>query len=298
MDGKLLLQEIRGRPIDLVPGKRVISINAGEWTSPFEGRGFEPRGYRDFAMGDSPRQIHLPTSARRGVPTIVERVALRDFKLMIIVDLSPSMRVRNKLSIQHEAAAIMLYAAWQAETTFALAVRTAEGIHSYGLGIGSRHFYHSYRILWSLCTDDEHFRLRGSTVHLRRCLPPNAMLLYCSDFLDADGGIERVGRLLRAVGRYDFIPLVIQDQLEVSFPQARHAALIAFGNPESMVREDVWVSKTAAQRIATLHESRFAELTEQFKKRDIRPVHLDEPGVKSVHATINAFFRRRRQMSS
>ena len=298
MDGRLLLAEIRGRPIDLVPGKKVISINPGEWTSPFEGKGFEPRGYRDFVLGDSPRQIHLPTSARRGVPTIVERVALRDFKLMIIVDLSPSMRVRDKLRIQHEAAAIMLYAAWQAETTFALAVRTAEGIHSYGLGIGSRHFYHSFRILWSLCTDDEHFRLRGSTIHLRRCLPPNAMLLYCSDFLDEDGGIARVQPLLRAITRYDFIPIVIQDQLEVSFPHSRHDSLISFGNPETAVREDFWVSQSAAERIAMIHETRYRELVAQFAKRDIKPLHLYESGVNGIRATIDTYFRRRRRSSS
>lgn len=298
MDGKLLLAEVRGRPIDLVPGKKVISINPGEWTSPFEGKGFEPRGYRDFAIGDSPRQIHLPTSARRGVPTIVERVALRDFKLMIVVDLSPSMRIRNKLRMQHEAAALMLHAAWKAETTFALAVRTAAGIHSYGLGIGSKHFYHSYRILWSLCTDDEHFRLRGSTIHLRRCLPPNAMLLFCSDFLDADGGVTGVAHLLRSVTRYDFIPVILQDRLEVSFPQARHASLISFGNPETAVRDDFWVSQTSAQRIARLHEARFAELLELFRKRDIRHLHLDEPGVEGIHTAINAYFRRRRRQSS
>ncbi|MBT8098731.1 MAG: DUF58 domain-containing protein, partial [Gammaproteobacteria bacterium] len=113
MEGKRLLSEIRGRPIDLVPGRKVISVSPGEWTSPFEGKGFEPRGYRDFELGDSPRAIHLPTSARRGTPTIVERVALRDFKLMIVVDLSPSMLVRRKPVIQHEAAALLLYAAWQ-----------------------------------------------------------------------------------------------------------------------------------------------------------------------------------------
>ncbi|MDH3531847.1 MAG: DUF58 domain-containing protein [Gammaproteobacteria bacterium] len=298
MDGRLLLAEIRGRPIDLVPGKKVISINPGEWTSPFEGKGFEPRGYRDFVLGDSPRQIHLPTSARRGVPTIVERVAIRDFKLMIIVDLSPSMRVRDKLRIQHEAAAIMLYAAWQAETTFALAVRTAEGIHSYGLGIGSRHFYHAFRILWSLCTDDEHFRMRGSTIHLRRCLPPNAMLLYCSDFLDADGGISRLQPLLRAVTRYDFIPIIIQDQLEASFPQSRHESLISFGNPETAVREDVWVSQSAAERIAQIHETRYRELVAQFVQRDIKPVHLGEPGVEHIRASVDTYFRRRRRLSS
>ncbi len=298
MDGKLLLSEIRGRPINLVPGKNVVSINPGEWTSPFEGKGFEPRGYRDYALGDSPRAIHLPTSARRGIPTIVERVALRDFKLMIIVDLSPSMCIRAKLEIQHEAAAMLLYAAWQAETTFALAVRTAEGIHSYGLGIGSKHFYRAFRILWSLCTSDANFRLRGATIHLRRCLPPNAMLLYCSDFLDADGGVDQVQKLLRAVTRYDFIPIIVQDDLEYSFPRLGEPSLIAFGNPETGARDDLWVSPRIAGRIAVLHEARFAELTAKFGKRDIRFIHLDEPGVAATFDTISDFFRHRRRLAA
>ena len=298
MDGKLLLAEIRSRPIDLVPGKQVISINPGEWTSPFEGKGFEPRGYRDYELGDSPRAIHLPTSARRGVPTVVERVALRDFKLMIIIDLSPSMTVRSKLAIQHEAAALMLFAAWQAETTFALAVRTSAGIHSYGLGIGSRHFYRSFQTLWSLCTSDTEFRLRGSTIHLRRCLPPNAMLVYCSDFLDADGDTRDIEHLLRAVSRYDFVPIVIQDDLECSFPNVTESSLITFRNPETGICDDIWVSPDSAARIAARHEKRFAGLVAEFGKLDIKYIHLAAPGVSVAFEAISDFFHRRRRLAA
>lgn len=295
MDGKLLLREIRGRPIDLVPGRRVVSPTPGEWTSPFEGKGFEPRGYRDFEIGDNPRQIHLPTSARRGVPTIVERVALRDFKLLVVVDLDPSMAVRQKLVILHEAAAIMLYAAWQAETTFALAVRTAEGVHTFGLGIGSRHFYNAFRILWQLCAGDRGSVPKGSNIHLRRCLPPSSMLVYCSDFLDTDGVAERTERLLRAVHRYDFVPIVIQDELEHTFPQPGRASLLSVGDPETGAVRELWVSRRSAKDIAARNEARFAALSEQFRKRDIRHIHLAVPGVESTHAAINAFFRRRRR---
>lgn len=298
MDGKLLLQEIRGRPIDLVPGKKVVSINPGEWTSSFEGKGYEPLGYRDFQIGDNPRQVHLPTSARRGIPTIVERVALRDFKLMIVIDLSRSMRVRRKVMIQHEAAAVMLYAAWQAETTFGLAVRTEQGVHSMGLGIGSRHFYHSYRILWSLCAPADRAAPSGSLVHLRRCLPPNAMLIYCSDFLDAGFDAAGLDQLLRAVGRYDFVPLIIQDELEYSFPSAPDASLIAFSDSKTGACEDLWVSQTSARRIAALNETRFAAIVERFRQRDIKHVHLSSPGVNTTHAAINTFFRRRRRQSA
>ncbi len=298
MFGKRLLQEIRGRPIDLVPDRKVISINPGEWTSPFEGKGFEPRGYRDFAIGDNPRQIHLPTSARRGVPTIVERVALRDLKLMVVVDVAPSMAVRHKLVIQHEAAAIMLYAAWQAETTFALAVRTEAGVHSFGHGVGSRHFHHAFRILWHLLAGDADAVPKGSNVHLRRCQPPGAMLVYCSDFLDPAGGLERVEKLLRTVRRYDFVPVVIQDALEAGFPVPARGSLLGFRDPATGDRQELWISRRTAGRIAARNEARFADLVERFRRRDMRFVHLAEPGVAATQAAIESFFRRRRRAAA
>jgi uncharacterized protein (DUF58 family) len=108
VDAKQVLRDVRRRPVRFIPGKPAISIFPGEWPSPFEGKGFEPRRFRDFTLGDNPRHVHLPTSARRGVPTIVERVALRDVKIMVAIDLSPSMLVREKLAIQFAAAALLL----------------------------------------------------------------------------------------------------------------------------------------------------------------------------------------------
>jgi uncharacterized protein (DUF58 family) len=99
LDRRQLLHSIRGRPVTFVPGKKVVSTAPGEWTSPYEGKGYEPLGYRDFEIGDDPRRINIPATARRGELTIVERVALRDFKIMVIIDSSPSMKVREKQDI-------------------------------------------------------------------------------------------------------------------------------------------------------------------------------------------------------
>jgi len=298
MDGKALLQEIRRCPVDFVPGKNVVSPYPGEWTSPFEGKGYEPRGYRDFEIGDNPHRINLPASARRDKPTIVERVALRDFRLMVVVDASPSMRVREKSSIQTEAAALLLYSAWQAETTFTLALKTDEGVRSFGLGIGSRHFYHLYRILWGIFHEGEGLKTVGTRIHLSHCLPPNAMLFYCSDFLDADGGINGLKMLMRAVRRYDFIPIVIQDELEYDFPQAAFGSFIPFVNPETGAREEVWVSRQTAKDISAVHSSRFEEMTRTWLSRGVKYLHLDAPGVKGIRQDIGAFFGRRKRRKS
>ena len=298
MDGKALLQEIRRCPVDFVPGKNVVSPYPGEWTSPFEGKGYEPLGYRDFQIGDNPHRINIPASARRDKPTIVERVALRDFKLMVVVDASPSMRVREKATIQAEAAALLLYSAWQAETTFSLALRTAEGVRSFGLGMGSRHFYHLYRILWGIFHEGEGLRTKGARIHLSRCLPPNAMLFICSDFLDADGGIGDLRMLMRAVRRYDFIPIVIQDELEYDFPQIPFGSFLPLRNPETGVREDVWVSRQSAKEIRAIHCSRFQELTNVLSSRGVKYLHLDEPGVMDIRRDLSTYFGRRKRRKS
>lgn len=295
MDAKRILREIRRRPITLVPGKPVVSIFPGEWPSPFEGKGFEPRRFRDFALGDNPRHVHLPTSARRGVDTIIERVALRDVKIMVVVDRSPSMWVREKRGTQFAAAALLLYSAWQSETTFGLAVQDGGTLNSFGLGIGSRHFYRLYRQLSMLLAGDRSAGPRGAPMALRHALPPNAMLAYCSDFLQGRGDLVDLADLWQMVRRYDLIPVVIQDELEYSFPTISGSSFIPFINPETREREEAWITTQAADDIRQLHEARFDELGASFARWGIRYVHLDNFDVQEIGKRIDRFFRQRRR---
>ena len=294
MDRKALLREIQRNPIEFVPAKMVVSSYPGEWTSPFEGKGYEPMGYREFTLGDDPRRMHMPATTRRGEPTIVERVALRDFKLMVVIDISPSMQVRSKLAIQLEAAALLLYSAWQAETTYAFALRTERGAQSFGLGIGSRHFYRLYGILWEICNDGETSR-RGTPMHISRCLPPNSMLLYCSDFLGADGTIVNRKKLASAASRYDFVPIIVQDELEYGFPIAPYGSFIPLSNPETGTRREVWIAPKTAREIHAMHQARYLELCAFFRAHGVKPLHLDIPGVVNIRQSIDAYFRHRKR---
>ncbi len=293
MDSRDLLHGIRSRPVSFVPGKKVVSTAPGEWTSPFEGKGYEPLGYRDFEIGDDPRRINIPATARRGELTIVERVALRDFKIMVIIDNSPSMMVREKLDIQIGVAASLLYSAWKSETTFGLGINTEQGIRTLGMGIGSRHFYHLYQKLWDTFDPDKN-SLKGSRkLHLSRCLPPNAMMIYCSDFMRGDGSLVDLLALKRSIQRYDFIPIIIQDEFESSFPVLEHGTFISFSNPETGDREDVWMSKAEAKKIKEVHEARFNELTDALGTPGANSIHLTSPDIKLSIKKIDNFFRRR-----
>ncbi len=293
MDSRALLHGIRSRPISFVPGKKVVSTAPGEWTSPFEGKGYEPLGYRDFEIGDDPRRINIPATARRGELTIVERVALRDFKIMVVIDNSPSMMVREKLDIQIGITASLLYSAWKSETTFGLGINTDQGIRTLGMGIGSRHFYHLYQKLWDTFDPNKNSLKGTRKLHLSRCLPPNAMMIYCSDFMRADGSLMDLLALKRSIQRYDFIPIIIQDEFESSFPVLEHGTFISFSNPETGDREDVWMSKTEAMRIKSIHEARFNELIDVLGTPGAYSIHLSSPDSKTSIKKIDGFFRRR-----
>lgn len=290
---KKLLQEVRRHPVTLVPGRKVVSVQPGEWTSPYKGKGYEPFGYRDFEIGDDPRQINLPATARRGEPTIVERVALRDFKMMVVVDHSPSMWARQKFDAQLAAAVLLLYSAWQSEITFGLAVCSGNDLRSFRLGVGSRHFYNLYRRLLQIFSNRGIEQVAGTRVSISRCLPPNAMLAYCSDFLDPEGGLVDVASLWKLVRRYDVIPVILQDELEYDFPTLSHGSFVPFSNPETGAWQKVWLSPKSAEDIRTVHKARFLELIGLWESRGARCLHLGTPNVKAIARQFNSYFIRR-----
>lgn len=299
MNGKRLLLEIQRRLVTLVPGKKVVSTLPGEWTSPFEGRGYEPFGYRDFQIGDDVRRINLPATARRGIPTIVQRVALRDFTVMLVIDDSPSMWVRDKWDIQLKAVALLLFSAWQAETTFGMAVRSGKRIQTFGMGIGSRHFYRLYKALQNFAPGaGTASRMKGATVALESCFPPSTMLFLCSDFLDQAGDPVDLRHLRRTMRRYDFIPVLIQDELEHSFPLLPKGSFIPFVDPESGVRKDAWVSPQAAKAIRAAHEARFAELSVALAARGSRPLHLGSADIEAISRCVGQYFRDRKDRTA
>jgi len=292
LDARDILRMVRRRPVKFVPSRRVVSIYPGEWPSPFEGKGFEPLRFRDFEMGDDPRRIHPPSSARRGTPTVGERVALRDFRIMVTVDCSASMAVREKAEIQFIAAALLLYSAWQAETTFELALQNGDKLTSFGAGIGSRHFYYLYHTLQRLLFDAE-VAPRGTSVALSRATPPNTMILYCSDFLEPDGELVDLSGFWKKVRRYDLIPVVIQDDFEASFPPVPGETFIPFANPETGEAEEIWLSRRGIAQLRAANELRFQTLKAEFDRHGARLVHLSTADMQQAEKRFNAFFRQR-----
>jgi len=296
LDRKELLQGVRLNCIKIAPRKRVVSVNPGEWTSPFEGKGFETRGFRDYQLGDDPRAVHLSTSVRRGTKTIVERVALRDLTVVIMLDLSPSMMVREKPEMQLIAAALLMYSAWKAETTFSLAIYDGEHVNSFGRSVGTRHFYKLYSALWDIYSSYGKTRSGiGRPVHMRHAFPQNSILFYCSDYLSEQGDITETIQLWKQVYRYDLIPVVIQDEFEYTFPIISSGTFVLMNNPETGWQEEMWISKDDCEEMRAINEQRLRLLTEFFNSKGIGTIHVDNTDLNKLRMSVLRFFEQRKR---
>lgn len=296
MDKKTLLTEIGKRSLPLRPLKLVASPYPGEWSSSFEGRGFEPLRFRDAELSDNPRRIHLVTSVRRGVPTVVERVQLSDFRVAVAIDCSASMFARNKMLTQVMVAAIVLHSAFKLEIPFGLGVNRPDEFRSFGFGVGIRHFHYLYDNLWDILGHiPKTFSVwqKGANAKISNFMPFRSMLVYCSDFLIAQGELVNVLEIGRKMRRYDFVPVVIQDRLEFSFPVLEGGSLVPLSNPETGREEEVWINKDEAEKIRLAHENRFSDLCLSLARFG-GSCHLDEPDIQRIWERLDAFFSARR----
>ena len=141
-------------------------------------------------------------------------------------------------------------------------------------------------------------KLKGTRkLPLTQCLPPNAMMLYCSDFMKSTGELVDLQALKRGIQRYDFVPIIIQDEFESSFPIFNQGTFMAFSNPETGEREDAWISTSEAKKIKKIHESRFQELTDTLGVPGSRSIHLNNPDINFSIKKVDSFFRKRTSRS-
>ena len=84
------LRQIRRLHVQL--GRRVDSPFTGEYRSAFRGRGMEFEEVRPYIPGDDVRHIDWNVTARANAPFIKEFREERELTLMLVVDVSPSMR--------------------------------------------------------------------------------------------------------------------------------------------------------------------------------------------------------------
>jgi uncharacterized protein (DUF58 family) len=289
-----ILQRLGRRPVPIVPKRLATSQYSGEWPSPYTGKGMDFRNHRSYQLGDDLRTVHMATSVRTGKRMVIERVARRDISILIVLDCTASMSVRQKADMLLAAALMLIYSGIVMEMRVGAALKDDSGYHRLGMGMGLRHGLRLFNAVERVCSllksGGRPVAIGGKQSPLRRILPAGGILLYISDFLDENGSPQPYNSFAGEATGYDFVPIVVQDEFEYSFPDLPDQTLLELLNPETGRRNHVWIGEDEKRLLKAVHEQRYVGLRNEFGSYGTGFVHIKTPVIEQIQETLTRFF--------
>ncbi|MCC7418429.1 MAG: DUF58 domain-containing protein [Acidobacteria bacterium] len=274
-----LLDLTRGELLTFRTRGRVQSERFGDSRSPYIGEGLEFAELRPFRPGDRMRHVHAASSLKAQELMVRKFTELREARVVVALDVSRSMFVRDKMRIALTAAGILAHSAFNQH--MALGLWMLGGRHELEVPPrpGSGHFHTVSDVIVDVLTGHagdallQAYPIDGRD-RLHKTVGRGALLFLISDFLperDGDGLVQLAAQMQGA----RVMPVVVQDALEFTFPEfPRQGALVPLQDAESGVVRDVWLDGPSARRLRERHERRFAQLGDELGALGTPPAHL------------------------
>ena len=222
------------RRIELRTRGAVDSRFSGEYQSVFKGQGLEFVEVREYLPGDDVRTIDWNVSARTGVPHVKRYVEERELSLLLVVDLSASMRFgtveRFKSELVAEVAAVLAMSAIRNNDRVGLLVFT-DGIELYlPPRKGRRHVLRLIRELLAFRPAGRGSAAPRALEYAMRVLRSRSIVFLFSDFRFGEewAGFERGMRT--AARRHDVVAVRLADHREEVLPDM---GLLRVTDPET-----------------------------------------------------------------
>lgn len=287
------------RRIELRTERLVSSLAAGRYRSAFRGQGMEFDEVREYAAGDDVRAIDWNVTARAGRPYVKVFREERELTVLLLVDVSGSMRFgaipgispRAKLALAAEAAAVVGVTALRNGDRLGLVLfsdRTEVHVPA------RRGRGHALRVVREVLSPPGGARptdLAHALTELSRVARRRAVCFVISDFLgDPAGRPALATALARAARRHDVVGLRIGDPGEAALPAVGGTLLMC--DPEGGRTLALAGGKAAAARYAAAWGEARGATERLFRAADCDLVDLSTRA--SALDALQRFFRQRR----
>lgn len=288
------------RRIELRTERLVSALAAGRYRSAFRGQGMEFDEVREYASGDDVRTIDWNVTARAGKPYIKVFREERELTVLLLVDVSGSMRFgaipglspRAKLALAAEAAAVVGVTALRNGDRLGLVLfsdRTEVHVPA------RRGRGHALRVVREVLAPAEGARptdLAKALDELGRVAKRRAVCFVVSDFLGAPAQRPALATALARAGRrHDIVGLRITDPGETALPAG--GAPLVLADPEGG-EVGVFAGGAAARtRYATAWSEARTATDRLFRSSGCDLVDLLTN--ESAFTALEKFFRRRRR---
>jgi len=288
------------RRIELRTQRLVSALAAGRYRSAFRGQGMEFDEVREYTSGDDVRAIDWNVTARAGKPYIKVFREERELTVLLLVDISGSMRFgaipgvspRAKLALAAEAAAVVGVTALRNGDRLGLVLFSD---HTESHVPARRGRGHALRIIREVLEPAAGMRptnLAHALDELSRVAKRRAVCFLVSDFLgDPADRPALATALARAGRRHDIVGLRIADPGEMALPAG--GAPLVLADPEgAAVGVFANGASARARYAAAWNETRAAT------ERLFRASGCDLVDLLTTDSAVNAlerFFRQRRR---
>lgn len=212
------------RKLRLTARRLIITSAEGSFRTMFHGRGIEFAALREYVPGDDIRQIEWHTTARRGAPYVKTFVEERDLSVVLAIDLSSSMRVKEN-TLHRFAALLTALAAYHEDRIGCLGF--TDKIEFYFPP--SKNATQPEKILHRLLSMESTTKktaIGPALAFLHRVLKKHTLLFVISDFLDRN--YEQ--QLLALSRKHELVGIHLFSAIEKELPKA---AIYDCYDPES-----------------------------------------------------------------
>ncbi len=206
------------RRIDIITNRVVTEVLSGRYHSVFKGRGIEFSEVREYQYGDDIRSIDWNVFARLGHPYIKKFVEERELNVILMVDLSASMRFGTrgnfKSEIAAEIGALLAFSAIRNNDKVGLLLFSDIIEKFIRPDKGKTHVLSLIRDVLCFNSHQNKTDLTNALSYLNRVVKKRCVVFVISDFLF--DGYEKMLKISNK--RHDVIPIVLMDVMEDNLP--------------------------------------------------------------------------------
>jgi len=284
---KEILKKVR--QIEIMTGRLVNDVFAGEYESIFKGRGMEFHEVREYIPGDDIRSIDWNVTARAGHPYVKKFIEERELTVIIMADMSGSgsFGTRNKMKIElmAEIGAVLSFSAIKNNDKIGLLLFTDKVEKFIPPKKGRLHVLRVIRELLYYKPESRKTSINSALEYLGKVLKKRSVVFLISDFMDSN--YEKLLGILNK--RHDVIGIAISDPREkdmvdiglVEFEDAETGETLFLDTGDSVLKNEL------AKRKQSLADAR----SRIFKSIGIDAIELstDKPYIEPLIL----FFRMR-----
>lgn len=287
-----LLKKIR--KIEIVTNRKVNEQLAGQYHSVFKGRGMSFDEVRPYQPGDEIRFIDWNVTARSSEVFVKRFVEERELTVMLLVDVSASLRfgsnAQYKREVAAELAALLAFSAVKNNDRVGLILFTGEVEHYVPPKKGRKHVLRLISEILAFSPKGRRTDVGAALGYLSRITQRKTISFVLSDF---QAPLESWDKALRIVARrHDVVPVIVRDAMEDELPDL---GLVLTEDLETGA--PVWVD-TGSRRVRAHYAARAKawreRLTQRFRRLKLDSITV-ETGGGYVRALVQFFELRARR---